>query len=192
MIAGSFGHIAPVSARDHETVLVGLGVDGGGQVAQGGRGVTQRGLVAVRKLGQRCPDDVLVHLVPAGNRLRASLGQIQADGAAVAVAVGAWGARHVPRRLQPAEQGGYRARREPEHPGELARPDPWVLGDAGEQLELGHGKPEGGVGGPRRPAHGAAQPGHDVGKLRADLLAPGLIWAYGIWAYVIWEGLLLR
>jgi hypothetical protein len=82
-----------------------------------------------------------------------------------------------------------------------------VLGDAGEQLELGHGKPEGGVGGPRRPAHSAAQPGHDVGQLRADLLAPGqlradllapgLIWAYLIcvyliWAYVIWEGLLLR
>jgi hypothetical protein len=67
-----------------------------------------------------------------------------------------------------------------------------VLGDAGEQLELGHGKPEGGVGGPRGPAHGAAQPGHDVGQLRADLLAPGLICAYLIWAHGIWEGLLLR
>jgi hypothetical protein len=66
-----------------------------------------------------------------------------------------------------------------------------VLGDAGEQLELGHGKPEGGVGGPGRPAHGATQPGHDVGQLRADLLAPDLIWAYLIWAYVIWDGPLL-
>jgi hypothetical protein len=50
-----------------------------------------------------------------------------------------------------------------------------VLGDAGEQLELGHGKPESGVGGTFRPAHGPAQPGHDVGQLRADLLATGLI-----------------
>ena len=72
-----------------------------------------------------------------------------------------------------------------------------MLGDAGKQLELGHGKAEGGVGGASGPAHGPAQPGHDVGQLRADLLAPGLIWAYliwayGIWAYVIWVGLLLR
>jgi hypothetical protein len=49
-----------------------------------------------------------------------------------------------------------------------------VLGDAGKQLELGHGKAEGWVGGTRRPAHGPAQPGHDIGQLRADLLA-GLI-----------------
>jgi hypothetical protein len=50
-----------------------------------------------------------------------------------------------------------------------------VLGDAGKQLELGHGKAEGGIGGARRPAHGPAQPGHDIGQLRADLLAAGLI-----------------
>jgi hypothetical protein len=50
-----------------------------------------------------------------------------------------------------------------------------VLGDAGKQLELGHGKAEGRIGGTRRPAHGPAQPGHDIGQLRADLLAAGLI-----------------
>jgi hypothetical protein len=50
-----------------------------------------------------------------------------------------------------------------------------VFGDAGKQLELGHGKAEGGIGGARRPAHGPAQPGHDIGQLRADLLAAGLI-----------------
>jgi hypothetical protein len=61
-----------------------------------------------------------------------------------------------------------------------------MLGDTGEQLELGHGKAEGGVGGPRRPAHSPAQPGHDVGQLRADLLAAELIWAYSIWAYSVW------
>jgi hypothetical protein len=60
-----------------------------------------------------------------------------------------------------------------------------VLGDAGEQLELGHGKAEGGVGGTRRPAHGPAQPGHDVGQLRADLLAADLLWTYLIWAYLL-------
>jgi hypothetical protein len=48
--------------------LVGLGVDGGGQVAQGGRGVAQGGLVAVRQLGQGRADDVLVHPVPARHR----------------------------------------------------------------------------------------------------------------------------
>jgi hypothetical protein len=36
---GQFGQIAPRSARDHEVALVCLGVDRGGQVAQGGRGV---------------------------------------------------------------------------------------------------------------------------------------------------------
>jgi hypothetical protein len=88
-------------------VLVGLGVDGGGQVAQGGCGVAQGGLVAARQLGQGHPDDVLVHPVPAGHRLRTCLGQVQAHGAAVAVAVGAGRAHHVARRLQPAEQGGH-------------------------------------------------------------------------------------
>jgi hypothetical protein len=78
-----------------------------------------------------------------------------------------------------------------------------VLGDAGEQLELGHGKAEGGVGGARRPAHGPAQPGHDVGQFRADLLATGMIsanlvvcvypvWACPVWAHLIWGGLLPR
>jgi hypothetical protein len=56
-----------------------------------------------------------------------------------------------------------------------------VLGDAGEQFELGHGEPESGVGGACRPAHGPAQLGHDVGQLRADLLATGLICAFLIW-----------
>jgi hypothetical protein len=45
-----------------------------------------------------------------------------------------------------------------------------VLGHAGKQLELGHGKPEGRVGRAGRAAHGSAQPGHDVGHLRTDLL----------------------
>ncbi len=156
-------------------VLVRLGVDGCSQVAQGGRGVAQGGPVAVRQLGEGRADDVLVYPVPAGHRPRPLLGQVQADGAAVAVVVGTRGARHVPRRLQPAEQGRHRTRRQPEHPGELARPDPGVLGDAGEQLELGHGKAESGVGGSRRPAHGPAQPGYDVGQIRADLLAADLI-----------------
>jgi hypothetical protein len=61
-----------------------------------------------------------------------------------------------------------------------------VLGDTGEQLELGHGKAEGRVGGARRPAHGPAQPGHDIGQIRADLLAADLIWANAIWANAIW------
>ena len=116
MIVASSGRIAPHSGHDHGDipgrlgvvgVLVGLGVDGGGQVAQGGCGVAQGGLVAVRQLGQGHPDDVLVHPVPAGHRLRSRLGQVQADGAAIAVAVGAGRAHHVPRRLQPAEQGGH-------------------------------------------------------------------------------------
>jgi len=64
-----------------------------------------------------------------------------------------------------------------------------MLGDTGEQLELGHGKAEGGVGGPRRPAHGPAQPGHDIGQLRADLLAAGLIHAYINRDCPIWAGL---
>jgi hypothetical protein len=69
-----------------------------------------------------------------------------------------------------------------------------VFGDAGKQLELGHGKAEGGVGGARRPAHGPAQPGHDIGQLRADLLAAGLIRACInraglIWASINWAGL---
>jgi hypothetical protein len=69
-----------------------------------------------------------------------------------------------------------------------------VLGDAGKQLELGHGKAEGGVGGARRPAHGPAQPGHDIGQLRADLLAAGLSRAYInrgglIWASINWARL---
>jgi hypothetical protein len=66
-----------------------------------------------------------------------------------------------------------------------------VLGDAGEQLELGHGKAESGVGGSRRPAHGPAQPGYDISQIRADLLAADLIWAYSVranavWAYSVW------
>ncbi|MGH3418175.1 MAG: hypothetical protein ACRDOD_01050 [Streptosporangiaceae bacterium] len=61
-----------------------------------------------------------------------------------------------------------------------------MLGDTGEQLKLGHGEAEGGVGSTRRPAHSPAQPGHDVGQIRADLLAADLIWAYWIWAYWIW------
>jgi hypothetical protein len=69
-----------------------------------------------------------------------------------------------------------------------------VLGDAGKQLELGHGKAEGGIGGARRPAHGPAQPGHDIGELRADLLAAGLIRASSnraglIWASINWARL---
>jgi hypothetical protein len=61
-----------------------------------------------------------------------------------------------------------------------------VLGDTGEQLELGHGKAEGRVGGACRPAHGPAQPGHDIGQIRADLLAADLIWAYSIPANAVW------
>jgi hypothetical protein len=69
-----------------------------------------------------------------------------------------------------------------------------VFGDAGKQLELGHGKAEGGIGGARRPAHGPAQPGHDIGQLRADLLAAGLIRASinragPIWASITRAGL---
>jgi hypothetical protein len=45
-----------------------------------------------------------------------------------------------------------------------------VFGYAGEQLKLGHGKFQGGVGRARRPAHGPPQPGHDAGQFRADLL----------------------
>jgi len=63
-----------------------------------------------------------------------------------------------------------------------------MFGDAGEQLELGDGKAEGRIGGTRRPAHGPAQPGHNIGQLRADLLA-GLIHAYINRAYLIWAGL---
>jgi hypothetical protein len=65
-----------------------------------------------------------------------------------------------------------------------------VLGDAGKQLELGHGKAEGGVGGARRPAHGPAQPGYDIGQLRANLLAADLIRVYINRAGLIWAGLL--
>jgi hypothetical protein len=69
-----------------------------------------------------------------------------------------------------------------------------VFGNAGKQLELSHGKAEGGVGGARRPAHGPAKPGHDIGQLRADLLATGLIRACInraglIWASINWAGL---
>ena len=64
-----------------------------------------------------------------------------------------------------------------------------MFGDAGKQLELGHGKAEGRIGGTRRPAHSPAQPGHNIGQLRADLLATGLIHAYINRAYLIWAGL---
>jgi hypothetical protein len=64
-----------------------------------------------------------------------------------------------------------------------------VLGDAGKQLELGHGKAEGGVGGARGPAHGPAQPGYDIGQFRADLLAAGLVCACINRATLIWAGL---
>jgi hypothetical protein len=64
-----------------------------------------------------------------------------------------------------------------------------VLGDTGEQLELSHGRAESGVGGARRSAHGPAQPGHDVGQIRADLLAADLIWANAIWANAVWASL---
>jgi hypothetical protein len=45
-----------------------------------------------------------------------------------------------------------------------------VLGHAGKQLELRHGKPEGRVGRAGRATHGSPQPGHDVGHFRTDLL----------------------
>jgi hypothetical protein len=61
-----------------------------------------------------------------------------------------------------------------------------VFGDAGKQLELGHGKAEGGVGGARRPAHGPAQPGYDIGQFRTDLLAADLIRASINRARLIW------
>jgi hypothetical protein len=64
-----------------------------------------------------------------------------------------------------------------------------VFGDAGKQLELSHGKTKGRIGGARRPAHGPAQPGHDIGQLRADLLATGLIRVYINRACLIWAGL---
>jgi hypothetical protein len=64
-----------------------------------------------------------------------------------------------------------------------------MLGDAGKQLELGHGKAEGGVGGARGPAHGPAQPGYDIGQLRANLLAAGLIRASFNRTGLIWAGL---
>jgi hypothetical protein len=53
-----------------------------------------------------------------------------------------------------------------------------VLGHAGEQLELGDGKPQGGIGRAGRAAHGAAQPGYDIGHLRADLLLADLFLRY--------------
>jgi hypothetical protein len=49
-----------------------------------------------------------------------------------------------------------------------------VFGDAGEQLKLRYREPEGGVGRAGGPAHGPAQPGHDIGQLGADLLRTGL------------------
>ena len=64
--------------------LVGQGVDRGGQVAQGGCGVAQRGPVALRQRGQRGLDDVLVHPVPAVHGRRTRVRQVQADGAPVA------------------------------------------------------------------------------------------------------------
>jgi hypothetical protein len=103
--------------------------------------------------------------VPPGHVRRAPAGQVQADGAPVAGAVSL--TRHVPGCLQAAEQGRDRAGREPQQPGKLAGPDPRVLADAGQQLELGDGKPERGIRGARRAPHGAAQPGHDVGQFRA-------------------------
>jgi hypothetical protein len=45
-----------------------------------------------------------------------------------------------------------------------------VLGHAGKQLELRHGKPESGVGRAGRAPHGSPQPGHDVGHFRPDLV----------------------
>src|SRR5690349_11909719 len=63
-------------------------------------------------------------------------------------------------------------------PSSLARPDAGMLGDAGKQLELGHGQLEGGIGGARGPAHGPAQPGHEAGQLGADRLLAYLFLGY--------------
>jgi hypothetical protein len=52
-----------------------------------------------------------------------------------------------------------------------------VLGHAGKQLKLGHGKPQRGVGRACGPAHGPPQPGHDVGQHRADLFLADLFLA---------------
>ena len=152
--------------------LVGLGVDGRGQLAQRGGGVAQRGLVMLRQRGQRGPDDLLVDPVPADHRRRARVGQIQADGPPVPGDVGSGSPGQVTGRLQAAQQRRHGTRREPKHPGQLARPDPGVLGHARQQLQLGHRKPEARVGRTRCPAHGPAQAGHDVSQLGADLLLP--------------------
>jgi hypothetical protein len=53
-----------------------------------------------------------------------------------------------------------------------------VLGHARQQLELGHGEPQGGVGGPRGAAHGPPQAGHDIGQLGADLLMSEQVLGY--------------
>ena len=74
----------PRSASARPRALVRLGVDGGGQVAQSGCRVAQRGPVTVRQRGQPRLDDVLVDPVPPPHRRRAGLGQVQADGATVA------------------------------------------------------------------------------------------------------------
>ena len=53
-----------------------------------------------------------------------------------------------------------------------------MLGHARQQLQLGHGKPQGGVGRPRGTPHGPAEAGHDVGQLGPDLLLPGQVLRY--------------
>ncbi len=53
-----------------------------------------------------------------------------------------------------------------------------MLGHARQQLQLGHGEPEGGVGRPRGAPHGPAKAGHDVGQLGPDLLVSQQAWRY--------------
>ena len=77
-----------------------------------------------------------------------------------------------------------------------------MFGHAGKQLELRHGKPQGGVGRTGGAAHGPPQPGHDIGQHLADrflacllpvgllvacLLPVGLLVVYLVLACVFWR-----
>jgi hypothetical protein len=53
-----------------------------------------------------------------------------------------------------------------------------MLGHARQQLQLGHGKPKGGVGRPGGAPHGPAQAGDDAGQLGPYLLLPEQVCRY--------------
>jgi RND superfamily putative drug exporter len=137
-----------------------LGVDRGGELAERGSGLMQGRLRAFRERLERHADDLLVDVLPAADPVRAFGGEVQGGGAPVrrAAAPG-----QVAGSLQCVEQRGHRAGCQAQHPGQLAWADAGVLGDAGQQLELGDRERGLGIGGPGRAAHGAPQPGHDVG-----------------------------